>query len=241
MDFSFFVISLKRTPDRLERFCANNAGTATNFEHFEAIDGMNMDSGTRAAVVAPQAAGYTPGALGVAASHRALWLRCSEQNNPFVICEDDAVLREDTADHLPRLVSRAEDWDIIMLGFNFDVGLETEIVPGILMGGGFSVKYRSQRDLDAFVRGRAQVALQRLNLCFGICAYAISPTGARRLLQKAFPMDNRQTVVKSANRSFPSYGVDCMMATLYPELSAYVCIAPLAMAPNSQKTSLTQR
>jgi hypothetical protein len=68
--------------------------------------------------------------------------------------------------------------DIIMLGFNFDVGPETEIVLGILMRGGFTVKYPSQRDLDAFVRGRGQVALQRLNLCFGICAYVISPTGA---------------------------------------------------------------
>ena len=156
IDFSFFVISLKRTPDRLKRFRANNAGTAINFEHFEAIDGMGMDSSARAAVVAPHATGYTPDTLGLAASHRALWLRCSEQKNPFVICEDDAVLREDAADQLPRLVSRADDWDIIMLGFNFDVGLETEIVPGILMGGGFSVKYPSQQDLDGFVRGRAR-------------------------------------------------------------------------------------
>ena len=241
MDFSFFVISLKRTPDRLEKFHANNAGTAIRFEHFEAIDGMSMDSSARAAIVAPRATGYTPGALGIAASHRALWLRCREQQNPFVICEDDAVLREDIVDQLPRVVIGADDWDIIMLGFNFDVGLETEIVPGILMGGGFSVKYPSQQDLDAFVRGRGQVALQRLNLCFGICAYAISPTGARRLLQKAFPMDNRPTIIKSANRSFPAYGVDCMMATLYSELSAYVCIAPLAMTPNNQKTSLSQR
>jgi hypothetical protein len=31
------------------------------------------------------------------------------------------------------------------------------------------------------------------------------------------------------------------MATLYSELSAYVCIAPLAMTPNNQKTSLSQR
>src|SRR6476619_8481961 len=44
MDFSFFVLSLKRTPDRLEKFHANNAGTAIRFEHFEAIDGMSMDS-----------------------------------------------------------------------------------------------------------------------------------------------------------------------------------------------------
>jgi hypothetical protein len=45
-----------------------------------------------------------------------LW--CSEQQNPFVTCEDDAVLREDIADQVPRLISRLDDWDIIMLGFN---------------------------------------------------------------------------------------------------------------------------
>ena len=110
MDFSFFVISLKRTPDRLGKFPANNAGTAIRFEHFEAIDGMSMDSSGRTAVVAPHATGYTAGALGIAASHRALWLRCSDQQNPFVICEDDAVLREDILDQLPRVVSGADDW-----------------------------------------------------------------------------------------------------------------------------------
>ena len=43
----------------------------------------------------------------------------------------------DIVDQLPVVVSDADDWDIIMLGFNFDVGLETEIVPGILMGADF--------------------------------------------------------------------------------------------------------
>jgi hypothetical protein len=41
---------------------------------------------------------------------------------------------------LPTLLSRADDF-----GFNFDVALEVEIAPGILMGGGFSVKYPSQQ------------------------------------------------------------------------------------------------
>ena len=200
---------------------------------------MNMDNNARAAVVDPHATGYSPGALGVAASHRALWQRCSEQESPFVVCEDDAILREDTGEQLPMLIGRADDWDIILLGYNFDVGLEIEIVPGILMGGGFSVKYPSQQNLDAFVCDRAQVALHGLNLCFGICAYAVSPAGARRLLQKAFPMDNRPTVIKSANRIVLTNGVDCMMAALYPELSAYACIAPLAMTPNKKHTSLT--
>jgi GR25 family glycosyltransferase involved in LPS biosynthesis len=71
---------------------------------------MSMDSSGRTAVVAPHATGYTAGALGIAASHRALWLRCSDQQNPFVICEDDAVLREDILDQLPRVVSGADDW-----------------------------------------------------------------------------------------------------------------------------------
>ena len=94
MDFSFFVISLKRTPIGWESFVPVTLAPQSDFEHFEAIDGVSMDSSARAAVVAPHATGYTPGALGIAASHRALWLRCSEQQNPFVICEDDAVLRE---------------------------------------------------------------------------------------------------------------------------------------------------
>src|SRR5262245_40797672 len=107
MGLSFFVISMKRTPDRLEQFRANNSGSGIAFELFEAIDGISMDGSTRAALLAPHATGYSPGALGVAASHRALWQRCSERESPFVICEDDAVVRRDSAEQLPMLISRA--------------------------------------------------------------------------------------------------------------------------------------
>jgi hypothetical protein len=44
MDFSFFVISLKRTPGRLQGFRVNNAETGIDFEHFDAIDGATLDS-----------------------------------------------------------------------------------------------------------------------------------------------------------------------------------------------------
>jgi hypothetical protein len=78
--FDSFVISLKRTPERLRDFRTHNSKCGIDVRHFEAIDGAEIDaSEIEGRFVAKGAIGYKPAIVGNAMSHRSLWQRCTEQ------------------------------------------------------------------------------------------------------------------------------------------------------------------
>ena len=229
--FDSFVINLKRQPERLQAFRYRNTPSEIHFHHFEAIDGAQC----------PPVANYTPGAVGNAMSHLALWRRCAEQGKSFVVLEDDVVIRHDIKARLPSLVAQVAGWDIILLGYNFDASLELNIAPGINFSGDFSARYPTEQHLARFSRSTVQIGSQRLVSAFGICGYVISPKGAKNLIDRCFPLDSRTVILRRAGRSISAYTLDCMMTTIYRHMLAYACLPPLVMTPNNPKTSTTRR
>jgi glycosyl transferase, family 25 len=238
--FDCFVISLKRTPERLRKFLAQNARCEIDFQHFEAVDGTQLSTADFEAAVAKGALGYQPGAIGVAMSHLALWRRCAGQPKYFVVFEDDAVAREDIKARLLDSIGQLAEWHIVLLGYNTDGPLEFSIAPGISFGGGFSVRHPTAKHLSDFANSTNAVALYRLDMAMGICGYAISPSGAQVLMQTCFPMDNRLVRYASLGSAFNAYGIDCMMATNYPKMLAYVSVSPLVMSANDKNASTVQ-
>jgi glycosyl transferase, family 25 len=236
--FDCFVISLERTPERLKAFYQFNSKSAVNFQHFIAIEGEATSYGGDAReILAPAAVPYTPSALGCALSHLKLWRRCADQTKNFIVCEDDAVVRRDAKARLPALLEGVDGWDIIMLGYNTDIPLELNITPDISCGARFSVPYPNLDQLSAFARSTNPVGLHRLTLALGTCGYALSPNGARSLIQACFPLDNRLVRYSSINYSFRAAGIDAIMATVYPTISAFACLAPLVMTTNNRAAS----
>jgi glycosyl transferase, family 25 len=237
--FDCFVISLARTPEGLESFRTQNVKCDINFRRFEAIDGAQIDE----TVISQIVAGPMPfkrSLIGNACSHRMLWQRCSEQAKNFIILEDDAVVRHDAKSRLPDLISEIKDWDIILLGSNTDVPLELSIAPGIIYGGGFSASYPTAQQLSDFAASSYPVGLNRLVLALGTCGYVVSPKGSRALMRGCFPLDQRVVKFNSINHSVRASALDGMMASIYPELAAYACLAPLVMTANNKATSTTK-
>jgi GR25 family glycosyltransferase involved in LPS biosynthesis len=236
--FDCYVISLERTPERLQTFLAQNAKCEINFQHFKAIDGTQLDAANiEGRVVAKGATGYNAGVVGNAMSHLALWRRCADQAKYFVVFEDDAVARNDIKARLLATIGQLAEWHIVLLGYNTDAALEVSIAPGVSFGGGFSVKHPTAKHLSDFSKSTNAVALHRLGLAMGTCCYIISPSGAQILMQTCFPMDNRPVHYASTGHRFRAYTLDGIMATIYPNISAYVSIAPLAMTENDPHTS----
>ncbi len=89
-----------------------------------------------------------------------------------------------------------------------------------------------------------RVMPMRLNNAFGLCSYLVSPQGARSFLS-LFPLDNRPVRIP-ANRAkfgrddFRCTTIDMATNTLYPHMSAYVAIPPLALPLNDKSTSSTR-
>jgi glycosyl transferase, family 25 len=236
--FRYMVISLEREPERLANFRARNDQTNVAIEHFKAIDGAKLT--TVDATILAKGAFNTPGAIGNAMSHLTLWKECVSSDTNLVILEDDAYLRHDLSYQLHNICERC-DSNLIMLGCNMDTTIELNISPGIDLGARFSVRYPSAKHLDAFAKMTEPVALCRLGIALGLGGYAVTPKGAALLTEKCFPLDNRLVYMTPENRSFPAYGLDCMMIAAYPAMRAYLCLPPLVMTPNDHATSQVQR
>jgi GR25 family glycosyltransferase involved in LPS biosynthesis len=88
--FDSYVISLKRTPQRLEEFRARNSKCGIDFCHFEGIDHRDIDLVAAANEITAKGTTLKPGSIGAAMSHLALWRRCAGQTKHFVVLEDDA-------------------------------------------------------------------------------------------------------------------------------------------------------
>jgi GR25 family glycosyltransferase involved in LPS biosynthesis len=236
-----YVINLKRQPEKFERFSELNAGSGIAFERFEASDGSEMsEQEAVAAKVMASGAKLTKGAIGCGASHQRIWKEMAQANAPALVFEDDAVIRNDIDAVLPALLAGMENWDILVLGYNTDSILDLEIARGISSAVVFAPKYPTKESEAAFQKSKAPVADLKLNHCFGTSAYAVSPSGAKKLLKFCFPMDNRQIAIPALKRSFPAFGLDCMLNDVYKNVEAFACFAPLALPKNDRTASTVQ-
>ncbi len=239
-----FVISLSRTPERREAFFRENESAFPGITVFEAIDGnkVSRDDAAAQGIIGKGVHTYTQGAIGSAMSHRALWQQCAADREPMVVFEDDAILRRDFAERLPAVIAAAgAEWHIIRLGFNFDSILDVRMTDFCDLRSVFSIAVPSKQQMKTFAASQAPVHLFNLNNAFGICAYVISPRGARILLKRCFPLDSRLVHLPSLKRSVMASGTDYMMNAVYRDINAYVTVPPLALTPNDRSNSTIQR
>lgn len=236
-----YVINLKRQPEKFERFLKLNAGSGIAFERFEASDGdeMSEEAAAAAKVMAPGTK-LTKGAIGCGASHQRIWKEMAQASEPALVFEDDAILRNDIVPAVSALLAGMENWDILVLGYNTDSIVDLAIARGISSAVIFDPKYPAKESEAAFQKSKAAVAALRLNHCFGTSGYAISPGGAKKLLKFCFPMDNRPIAIPALKRSFPAFGLDCMLNDVYKNTEAFACFAPLVLPKNDRTASTVQ-
>jgi len=241
----YFVISLKRTPQRLEQFMTQNQ-CQEKVEVFEAIDGREVTwaSLEKFGIVRDPLQYYSSGALGSAASQHVLWQRANLLNETITIFEDDAILHQDFFEKTERIIrSTTADWDFIQWGWNFNGPLEFQL-PGNLS---FCHSTFSQNSLrsktDIFRQQDANPDLYRLHTSFGFMAYTISPAGARRLLKGCFPLVEKPVHIPSARRDILAVALDIAAIECHrqKESKSHVCFPPLAISKNELENSTIYR
>jgi glycosyl transferase family 25 len=239
------VISLAREPRKWAAFCERNNGTGLNFQLSPAVDGTTLThaDAVRDGLLTENATHYTPGAIGCAASHRALWKEAIRTQIPHVIFEDDVTCRRDIASRIDAFLRTRTDWDIVLLGFNTNAVLDYKLFGQSDFAGFFSNQSPTPAQLEAFSQETGEVIFPRLNNAFGACAYMVSPQGAHKLMC-IFPMDNRPVhipgnMLRFGRDVFSCMTSDMLLNTLYPHINAYVAIPPLALPLNDQTTSTT--
>ena len=113
--FDCFVISLKRTPDRLQTFLAQNAKCEIAFQLFEAIDGTQIDTADiEGRIVAKNAMGYTRGIIGTQCR---IWLSGAVARNKANIMSCSRMMRLLAAISKRGCSQQSANWPHGMLSF----------------------------------------------------------------------------------------------------------------------------
>jgi GR25 family glycosyltransferase involved in LPS biosynthesis len=246
------LINLDRSPERLAEFCRVNSNLNTTIFHFPAIDGRTLDIETLARqglvtrdIVSPQM--FSVGALGCAMSNIALWDKAIADREFLTVCEDDAILND-------RFIPCAEevlktlpaDWDMIYWGFNFDMFLSFEMLPGVSHATTMFDQGRMRTNAENFQRKAITPQAFKLLWAFGTCCYSISPKGANALKQKILPLAPRVTPFPEGARAYPyspswrHVGVDNAINAVHRQIKSFVCFPPLVITQNEAENSTVQ-
>lgn len=244
-----YCINLDRRPDRLAIFHDVNRDLR-NLTRFPALDGQTLDPSAlaqRGLVDANIRQFWTPGALGCALSHAALWDEAIRHGEPITICEDDAIFNAHFDGAAAKVIATLPpDWDIIAWGWNFDLFIVFEMLPGVSSSLSQFEQQRMRDGAAAFRTQEVDPRAFRLSWAFGTPGYAVSPKGAavlkERLLPYRFTMIPYPEGVRAAPYSMyhAALSVDCALNRVYRDINAFVCFPPLVITKN-QDTDVQTR
>ncbi|GBQ86382.1 glycosyltransferase family 25 protein [Asaia krungthepensis] len=227
---------------RLSAFMASNAHIAS----IKRVEGTEGASVPLASLVergmADPGLVYTPGAIGAALSHLGLWSRAVQQGEPLMIFEDDALLCQNFETESARLIATLPpDWDIALLGYNFNAPITLDALPGVTRSVVTLDEKRMQKNAAFFPLQDRHASFFRLLQGFGLCAYAISPKGARRLLECCLPLRAQEYQQLGLDRMVRNVGIDVVTSYYFSQIDAYGAFPPLAISPNDKTLSTISR
>lgn len=243
-------INLRSRPERNDAFLGNNRAeldaSGLPWRRVDGVDGGQLRTEELIArgIIARGGLqeGYEPhtwGHLGAALSHRSLWEEAAraEDGDVLVVLEDDAQVCPQFGAQVRRVLELAkarEPWDVLHLGFNTDAPvtirldsprMEIQLLcqeqgRPIAAGAPFAVSWpESPRE--------GEILLAQVLDIHGICGYAVSTRGARRLLEACFPM-TATSIDGTISRQ-----------TRAGLLDALIAIPPLVLSPNDHAASDT--
>jgi len=177
-----------------------------------------------------------------ALSHRALWERSVALNQNLIILEDDAILVRDFRETVtPLLKEIGDNFDILLLGFNWDAYLYLEMSPGD--SGLVKLQFNQlalQNEVDLVAFNILKSNAYRLRSAFGNCGYVISPKGAALMIESIFPLGERLVNPKGVDHKFYAQSKDALMNLIYGKSAAYVAFPPLVYVANNHSESTIQ-
>jgi glycosyl transferase, family 25 len=238
---SINVISLERTPERLQLFRNVNSDLA-RLRVFNAVDGSkcNRLQLARDGIISKDLP-YTNNALGVLLSHRTLW-EVATRNPPYLtICEDDAILNRGFEKKIEQSVSAlSKEWDIISWGWNFDAGVTIDMLSEVSFGYFYGDQDALRENLHRFKELQITPNLFKVINFFGTLCYSVSCVGAKKLIELCTPMQNGEIFIHATSKNLPNAHLDTALCGLYKNLNAFISLPPLAVTPNIRENSTVQ-
>tara|TARA_B100000674_G_C37973878_1_gene978347 strand:- start:3037 stop:3828 length:792 start_codon:yes stop_codon:yes gene_type:complete len=246
IDDHLIVISLKRTPHRLESFFKRNANALEdwNVHVLDGVDGtQHWELFKKSRLISSNVLnGWSPGAIGSALSHMLSWRLCQQLGKPILIAEDDVILAKELKHKLEILLKRKNHHHpFLLLGWNLDSVLQAELEPGLGLISLFEPAYPKEKQLTQLVNCKSERKACKLKRCFGLPAYRITPETAKNLLNQVNPLSSEPIAMGRGIPAHFSETLDGVLNNRYEKIKAEIVFPPLALALNIQNESLTRK
>ncbi|MBO1323971.1 glycosyltransferase family 25 protein [Acetobacter sp. TBRC 12305] len=167
-------------------------------------------------------------ALSQALTHTLLWSSVLSEQKPLMIMEDNALLCQNFVEQRQKILGQLnDDWDIILFGYDFDASCVINAIPGVSPCG-FYFDFNQMRKAAYTWHSRSVEAnAYPLLQASGLYCYAVSPRGARLLLEACIPL---------RSLSNQPFSLDKQMSAVYPKIKAFAAFPPLAISGNDNST-----
>ena len=236
------VISLDNSSQRYKKFNINNSHL--NHQIFQGIFGKNL---TKEEIVNSglysnsllESNLVSDGAIGCAASHRALWNEVVSTEKAMLILEDDVVTHKNITHFINKNYRQLMEIDIIFFTINTNTILQSISPEGMET----VTMFRDLYPLEDWIKktllntNLVSVRPHKLIKGFGTAAYFITPAGAKKMEEKIFPLSGATVNIPKINEKLLSVALDVEANRFYHELDAYICLPFLAFTPNINSTT----
>ena len=241
----YFVISLKKTPQRLKEFFLRNAHVKV-IQVFDAIDSANLnrESLVNEGFITTDNR-FMLGSLGNTMSHIELWKYAIAKNTSLTIFEDDAYIHHNFINISNTLLNDINyEYDFYGWGWNFDADLWGSSVPFISP---YLIKF-NQNSLRthkfSYLSSEVNPIKTKVYFsCGGTIGYSITPSGAKKFLEQCIPIqsDHQLQIPCGEMLQFPLYGLDMALSKVFSISRSYVSFPPLVLTDNNISESTINR
>ncbi|MFT8419486.1 MAG: glycosyl transferase [Acetobacter sp.] len=229
--FKFFISS-NAAPEQTERFERLNAhvpdlvrsvGMDEQALDVQAMQKMNLISAECL---------FSQAAFAKALSHVSLWGNVAQHQTPAHIFTSNAVLCANFETESTRiLASLPHDWDFVLWGSAPGATLQLDILPDLaLFSGAVQPPYSAQGAAALSEMDVTSLAFALMST-LSVCGYAISPTGADKLIKACLPLTSTTIPATTAHATGrAAQTLEELMSLHYSTIKAYACVPPLCMA-----------
>jgi glycosyl transferase family 25 len=230
-----FFISLDSTPERSAAFQRLNAHVP-DIVPFKGLEASTVDiAAMKQAGLVAESCLFSPAALADALNHVSLWGTVMQSGTGAYVFDDRTVLCRNFVEASEDIIAKLPaNWDIVCWNWAGDNVMQYELLPGITHATTMYFQDSVQKHVEDFnTVGMASLPF-RLVQMFGFGSYAISPSGAAKLIKSCLPLKTEEVLHYClGGQMLEATDLSILLNRYYMDISAFVCVPPLSLSDTS--------
>ena len=145
---------------------------------------------------------FSYGAIGCAASHKAIWKNSIDENKNFLVLEDDCDTHPKIEEFIEKNINILNECDICFFGMHTNSVIQIKTPHGLQFS---SINFNPSHPTFDWIKNALnqtdinKIIFNKLIIGFGTWCYYITPIGAKKLTELIFPLSLKKTEIPLIN------------------------------------------